>query len=102
MLLVLGLQLSRTSLKGKGGPLALAIFVRLAIAPVVAFGLSGWLGLTGMTRLVAIVEASMPTAVVSTLLAEEFGSDAEFVSSVTLGSTVASLISLSVLLAILM
>lgn len=102
MLVVLGLQLSRASLKGKGGPLVLAIFARLAIAPVVAFALSGWLGLTGTTRLVAIIETSMPTAVVSTLLAQEFGSDAEFVSSVTLGSTLASLVSLSVLLAILM
>jgi predicted permease len=102
MLLVLGLQLSRASLKGKGGPLVLAIFARLAIAPVVAFALSGWLGLTGTTRLVAIVETSMPAAVVSTLLAQEFGSDAEFVSSVTLGSTLASLVSLSILLAILL
>ncbi len=101
MLLVLGLQLSRASLKGKRGPLVLAIFVRLAIAPLVALALSGWLGLTGLTRLVAIVETSMPAAVVSTLLAEEFGSDAEFVSSVTLGSTLASLVSLSILLTIL-
>lgn len=101
MLLVLGLQLSRASLKGKGGPLVLAIFVRLAIAPLVALTLSGWLGLTGLTRLVAIVETSMPAAVVSTLLAEEFGSDAEFVSSVTLGSTLASLLSLSILLTLL-
>ena len=102
MLLVLGLQLTRASLKGRGGPLVLAILLRLAIAPVVAFGLSGWLGLTGTTRLAAIVETSMPTAVVSTLLAQEFGSDAEFVGSVTLGSTLASLVSLSVLLSILM
>lgn len=101
MLLILGLQLSRSSVKGRIGPILLAAAARLAIAPLVAIALAALLGLTGLTRQVSIVEASMPTAVTAGVLATEFGSDAEFVTAVILISTLASVVSLSVLLLLL-
>ena len=102
MLLILGLQLSRTSVKGRIGPIALAAATRLGVAPLVAFGLVMSLGLSGLAGKVAIVEASMPTAVMGGVLATEFGSDAEFTTAVILVSTLASIVTLSVLLSILM
>jgi predicted permease len=102
MLLILGLQLSRTSVKGRIGPIALAAATRLGVAPLVAFGLVMSLGLSGLAGQVAIVEASMPTAVMGGVLATEFGSDAEFTTAVILVSTLASIVTLSVLLSILM
>lgn len=102
MMLVLGLQLSRTVVKGRIGPIALATAARLIIAPLIAFPVTGALGLTGLARQVSIIEASMPTAVTAGVLATEFGGDAEYVTAVILVSTVASALSLGVLLSILM
>jgi predicted permease len=102
MLLILGLQLSRTSVTGRIGPIALAAVTRLGIAPLVAFPLVMLLGLSGLAGQVSIVEASMPTAVMGGVLATEFGSDAEFTTAVILVSTLASIITLSVLLSVIM
>jgi len=102
MLLILGLQLSRTSVKNRLGPVLLATATRLVIAPLIAFGVVHLLGLSGLARQVSIVQASMPTAVMGSVLATEFGSDAEFTTSVVLVSTLASVVTLSVLLTLLM
>jgi hypothetical protein len=101
MLLILGLQLSRTRVRGQIGPILLATVTRLAVAPLVAFPLVALLGLSGLARQVSIVEASMPTAVMGGVLATEFGGDAEFTTAVILVSTLASIVSLSVLLSML-
>ena len=102
MLVVLGLQLSRTSVKGRLGPILLATVARLAIAPLIAFPLAHLLGLSGLARQVSIIEASMPSAVMGGVLATEFGSDAEFTTAVILVSTLASIVTLSILLTLLM
>ena len=101
MLVVLGLQLSRTSMKGRIGPILLAAVTRLGFAPLIAFGLAALLGLSGLTRQVSIVQASMPTAAMAGVLATEFGSDAEFTTAVILVSTLVSIVSLAVLLTLL-
>ena len=64
------------------------------------FSLAALLGIAGLARQVSIVESSMPTAVISSVLATEFGSDPEFVTAVILVSTLASSITLSVLLTV--
>lgn len=102
MLVILGLQLSRTSVKGRLGPILLATVTRLAIAPLVAFPLAALLGLSGVARQVSIIEASMPSAVMSGVLATEFGSDAEFTTAVVLVSTLASIVTLSILLSLVL
>jgi predicted permease len=102
MLIVLGLQLSRTWVKGQIGPILLATVTRLGIAPLIAFVLATLLGLSGLTRQVSIIEASMPTAAMAGVLATEFGSDAEFATAVILVSTLASIVTLSILLTLLM
>jgi predicted permease len=74
----------------------------LLIAPLIAIPLTAALGMTGLARQVSIIEASMPTAVTAGVLATEFGSDAEFVTAVILVGTLASVVSLGVLLSLLM
>ncbi|HEX2907445.1 MAG TPA: AEC family transporter [Phototrophicaceae bacterium] len=98
----MGIKLSEVSLKVRWKPLLLAVGVRLVLAPLIAFPLAALLGLTGVTFQVAVVESSMPTAVLANALAAQFNSDTEFTASVTLVGTLASIISLSILLAILM
>ncbi len=102
MLVVLGLQLASTPLKGQMGPVFLATAARLMIAPLVAFPLVALLGITGVARQVVIVQASLPTAVVSSVLAAEFGSDVDFAAAVILVSTLASVVTITILLALLM
>jgi len=103
MLALLGLQLAHTrALCGRWVPIALASGMRLVLAPLLAIPLALALGLTGVTFQVAVVSSSMPTAVMANALATQFGSDAEFTAAVTLVSTLASVLTLSVLLALLM
>ncbi|MBN1564832.1 MAG: AEC family transporter [Anaerolineae bacterium] len=105
MLAVLGIQLSRTWQIGIGGMLRFSLFAtifRLIVAPLIAFPITALLGMSGITRDVAIVQTSMPTAVLAGVLATEFGADAESVTATILISTLTSIITLSVLLSILL
>jgi malate permease and related proteins len=99
MLIILGLQLSRMSIvTNRFGPVLLATGLRLVIAPLVAFPLVSLLGLPALTGQVSIIQAGMPTAVMAGVLATEFGNDAQFATAVILVSTLASVVTLSVLL----
>lgn len=102
MLVVLGLQLVRTTVRGRLGPIMLATGTRLLIAPLIAFPLTMLLSISGVTRQVVIIQASLPTAVISSILAAEFGSDVEFAAAVILVSTLASIITVTILLWLLM
>lgn len=102
MLAVLGLQLRRAKLKGHLRPIFTAAGMRLLVGPLVALPLIMLVGLEGMTRQVAIVQSAMPTAVISSVLAAEFGADAEFVTATILVGTLLSMATLSVLLTIIM
>lgn len=101
MLALLGIQLARTRLRGKVRPILVATGIRLLIAPLIALPIALLLGLQGVTFNVAIIQSSMPTAVLASALATQFGSDAEYVSAVTLVSTLLSILTLSALIAIL-
>jgi len=101
MLLMLGLQLSQTQLKGRYKDVAVGVLLRLVVGALAAMGLASLVGLQGLARKVAIVEASMPTAVSSLIMAIEFEGDAEYVSSVIFGSTLLSALTLTGLLAFL-
>ncbi len=101
MLLLLGMQLAKTSLAQGIGTAGLAAFIRLAVAPFIAFSLANLLGLTGPTLQACVVEASMPTAVTTAVLAIEFDARPEFVTSVILLTTLASPITLTPIIALL-
>ena len=99
MLLVLGMQLERHTRPEHPAAVATAVALSLLVAPLLAFGLAEFLGLEGAARQAAIVEASMPAAVATTVLALEFELDANFATSVVLFSTVLSPFTLVVLIA---
>ncbi|NJL94442.1 MAG: AEC family transporter [Anaerolineae bacterium] len=101
MLLVLGFQLSRSSVRDKLRAVALAVGLRLILGPLLALGLVMLMGLEGLTRDVMIVQSGMPTAVMAGVFAVEFRSDPEFATTVILVSTLASILTLSILLSLL-
>lgn len=109
MLGLLGLQLSRVSFKtqstGDDETLAnnlpaigIAVGLKLLVAPFIAIGLATIFGLSGLSFNVAVLESSMPTAVLASALATQFGGDAPYVSAVTLIGTLVSIVTLSILI----
>jgi hypothetical protein len=98
MLLMLGIQVSRASLRGQWGLLLGAAAMRLVGGAAVAFLCSNLLGLEGVTWQVMIVESAMPTAVYAAVLAAEFDSDTMLVSGAILVSTLLSVLTLPVVL----
>jgi len=102
MLVTLGFQLSRASIRGQMKAVLMASGMRLIVAPVIAFGLAVLIGATGLTRQVSIVQMGMPTAVISGVLATEFGADSEFVTATILVDTLLSMLTLSVVLTLVM
>jgi len=101
MLVLLGMQLARASLRGQIKPILLSAGMRLVVAPLVAAGLVIAFGIGGLTRDVILVESAMPTAVITSALAIQFDADGDFVAASILLSTVASIVTLSLLLALL-
>ncbi|MEI9814262.1 MAG: AEC family transporter [Acidobacteriota bacterium] len=79
----------------------LAVGISLFIAPLVALGLAATFGITGPARQAAVILASMPVAVVTTILALEFQLEPEFVTSAVFISTVLSPLTLVPLIAYL-
>jgi hypothetical protein len=98
MLIMLGVQVSRTTLQGQWGMMVGVSLTRLVGGALVGIFYATLLGLSGVTRQVAIIEVAMPTAVMASVLATEFESDSKLVSSIVLMSTLLSLITLPVLI----
>jgi len=101
MMTLLGLQLARAKLRGRLVPIFVAAGLRLVLAPLIALGIALLLGMDGITLKVAVLESAMPTAVVATAFAMQFGSDSDFTTSVTLVSTVLSTVTLTLILLLL-
>ncbi len=101
MLLVLGMQLERAVMPKHPVAVGAAVILSLVVAPIIAFGLAALLGLTGAARQAAIIEASMPAAVITTVLALEFDLDANFSTSVVFFTTLLSPVTLVLLIAYL-
>jgi len=101
MLLVLGMQLERAVMPKHPKAVAAAVVLSLVVAPLIAFALTALLGLTGAAKQAAIIEASMPAAVITTVLALEFNLDASFSTSVVFFTTLLSPITLVLLIAYL-
>lgn len=101
LLLMLGMQLSRSQVQENLGVSALATVYKLVVMSLVAFGLAEVFGLTGLARQVCIVESSTPTAVTAVLLATEFKSRPQIVASTVMLSTLGAALTLTVVIALL-
>ncbi len=101
MLFALGLQL----LEQKRVTLSLDVFLasgnRLIIAPLLAVIVALPFGLGQIEYASGVLQAGMPTAILVAIIAKENNVVPEFVTSVVLVSTLASLVTLSVLMVLL-
>jgi predicted permease len=101
MLVLLGMQLVNIRLDGHTRPLILTSTMRLLIAPLIAFGLTRIFGMTGASYQAVVIEAAMPVAVMTTILATEFDAEPTFVTTAVLVTTLLSPLTLTPLLAFL-
>lgn len=101
MLVLLGMQLAQLRLKGNLRPVLVASGLRLLASPLVAIVVVTMMGMHGVMRNVSIVESSMPAAVFTGVLTAKYDSNAPFATAVILISTLASILTLSVLLSFL-
>lgn len=101
MLVLLGMQLVNIRLDGHIKPLILTSSMRLLIAPMLAFGLTRLFGMSGAAQQAVVLEAGMPVAVLTTILATEFDTAPTFVTTAVLITTLLSPLTLTPLLAFL-
>jgi malate permease and related proteins len=101
MLLLLGAQLVNAKVGQYWRPALAATALSLIIAPLVAFGLSALFSLAPQTQKAVVLEASMPAAVMTTLLAVEFDAEPKLVAAAVVLSTLISPITLSIVIALL-
>jgi len=101
MLLLLGLQLARLTVREEASGAALATLIRLVAVPPIAWATGRLLGLEGMAFAVAVIQASTPTSISSALWALEFDARPALVSAAVVLSTVVSVLTLTLLLAVL-
>ncbi|MCX7838370.1 MAG: AEC family transporter [Anaerolineae bacterium] len=101
MLVILGIEMARTQIGNDRAVIATATVAKLVLVPLMAFPLATLMGLEGVTRAVCITQASMPTAVMATIVAVEFDARPKLVTGIVFASTLGSLVTLTVLLGIL-
>ncbi len=102
VMIILGMQLAMSSLKRVSlAKMTGSIAIRLIISPFLAWILTFWLPADPMVKQIFILSSGMPTAANTALLAIRFDTDPEFVSSATFLSTLLSIPSIAVILALI-
>jgi predicted permease len=100
LLLNLGTQLTQRQPITSAGPLASAALLRLVLSIPLAYGAGLLLGLGGLPLYLGTMQAAMPTAVNMVVLAVEFDAWPEFVSNGVVVTTLGSLATLTLLIAL--
>ncbi len=97
-LLVLGMTLAQTDIRANVKPVLQLTTLRMFVSPLVALALASVVGLSGVAYSVAVLQASMPTAVNSIVITNEFDAAPDFTAGAVLMTTLASLVTLPILL----
>jgi predicted permease len=98
MLILLGVQLRSAPVFQMHGVVLRSVGVRLLAAPGIVWLLCMVLGIQGVERNVLILQAAMPTAVITSVLATEFDAAPQLVATVIFVSTAVSMVTLSLVL----
>ncbi|MBK8023052.1 MAG: AEC family transporter [Chloroflexi bacterium] len=99
MLVALGVQLSTLKSFRFTSDVMIASGIRLIAGPILAVTLAVPFGLTGLERGAGILQAAMPAAILSAIIAMENELIPEFVTTTVLFSTLASVVSLTLVMA---
>ncbi|MBO0588542.1 AEC family transporter [Sporosarcina sp. E16_8] len=99
VMLVLGMQLAAISRKRVAYRYVSAVStIRMIASPLIAVGILYFMPVNDLLRAVIIVQASMPAAANTTMLALQFGTEPDLVSFTTFLTTLISIITIPVVL----
>jgi predicted permease len=98
MLVLLGLELQKAQWTRNLRGLTLGTSVRLLIGPVIGLFFTSLMGITGAAKQGSVLEASMPSAVMNTVLATEYNLDTSLVTGTILVTTLLSPLTLTPLI----
>jgi predicted permease len=102
MLILMGIQLRSAPIFQEQAIVLRSVAVRLLAGPLIAWLLCQMLGVSGIERSVLIVQAAMPTAVMTAVLATEYDIVPRLVASIIFFSTLLSMATLSIVLWLVM
>ena len=98
MLILLGLEFQKVEWTHNLRALSIPVVCRLLIGPVIGLAMATLFGLNSTARKVGITQAGMPSAVMTTILANEYKLDATLVTAIVFVSTILSPLTLTPLL----
>lgn len=102
VMLVLGMQLAAISRKRVAYRYVSAVsIIRMIASPLIAVGILYFMPVNDLLKAVIIVQASMPAAANTTMLALQFGTEPDLVSFTTFFTTLISIITIPVVLFLL-
>jgi malate permease and related proteins len=101
MITLLGLQLGELGTLTRLRLVFTGTTIRLLLAPLISVGIAALFGLTGDARTAFIVQAGMPTAVMTIVLATEFDTDRDLALNLIMATTIISPITLSIIIYLL-
>ena len=98
MLILLGLELSRIQWSHNFRALGLGVFTKLLFAPLIGLLIASLFGLGHTARQASVLEASMPAAVATTVVATEYQLEPSLVTAIVFLGTALSPLTLTPLL----
>jgi predicted permease len=101
VMISLGLSISAKSLKGYTLPVVIACILKLALLPFLTYYAAKMIGIKGIMLQTLTVEAGMPTAMMAGVLVAKFGKSVKYVAGTIFITTMMSLITIPIMLAIL-
>lgn len=101
MLILLGMELQRAQWSRNIKAVSITTVIRLILGPLIGYGLSILFGFKGPARQAAVIDASLPTAVMTTVLATEYQLEPDLVTSIVFISTILSPLTLTPVLFLL-
>jgi len=101
MLVVLGMQLQRANLRKNLKEIFICTGARLLLSPFIVYLLTTLIGIQGLPQVTTLIQGGMPGAVTSTVVATEFDTKPEFVTSAVTVATLLSPLTLTPLIALL-
>ncbi|MBM3123736.1 MAG: AEC family transporter [Chloroflexi bacterium] len=102
MMLLLGLEMTRVQWSHSFRALGLGVLKQLLIGPLVGLLMAGLFGLQASARQASVVEASMPAAVATTVVATEYRLQPQLVTAIVFLGTLLSPLTLTPLIVYLL
>ncbi|OIJ17515.1 transporter [Anaerobacillus alkalilacustris] len=102
VMVILGMQLANIQwTKFEWGHISFGVIIRLIISPLIAYGITLLFPFDPLLAKVLIVSAAMPSAATIVMYAVQFNAKPRLVSAITLVTTIISIFTITILLAIL-